>query len=176
MLNKAERDEVVELVLAAQGDEALYMARALEANAGLIAERCAQSSVSGLEYEELISEMKIGAIKAIRSFNASRGKWPTHLYTCLKYRMNTLIKQRQNNMRYKMDATEVLHDWDIGSYDFNWWRYRVIEGLEVRDACLLELFYLHGYRMAEIGRVCGMKTRAVQYRKQAALDRARELV
>jgi RNA polymerase sigma factor (sigma-70 family) len=167
------------LVLLAQENERLYLARALEANYGLVVERASRSSVSGLEHDELISEMKIAAINAIRRYEPDKGKWSTYLYACLRNAMRALIKQRQNKERYKMDNTLEWQDNYGRAYkdELHWGDDWPIVGLSTKEGALLELYYLHENTLKHVSKVMGWRTVQWTYKRiQTAIARAQDIM
>jgi len=174
MLSEAEQ-----LVLLAQDNEHLYLARAIQANYGLIVERASRSSVSGLEHEELISEMKIATINAIRGYRQGKGAgWSTYLYACLRNAMRALIKQRQNKERYKMDNTLEWQDNYGRAYkdELHWGDDWPIVGLTVKEGALLELYYLHENTLKHVGLVMGCCHQSACNRLKAAIARAQVIM
>ncbi len=170
------QSEAEQLVLLAQENEHLYMSRAMEANMGLVVQKACRSSVSGLEHEELISEMRLATIKAIRAFSAERGAaWSTYLHKCLNNAMGNLVKQRQSKERYKMDNTLELKDWQP-VYDHTPTLYWPIEGLSTYDSVVLELRYIHQLTLGEIGRYMGLIPQTIQYHVNRAIGRAQKIL
>jgi RNA polymerase sigma factor (sigma-70 family) len=169
--------DIEQLVLLAQENEELYLATTLKANMGMIVDRASSGTVSGLGYEEIMSEMKIGAIMAVRSFNPAKGHWPNHLHTILRNHMARLMRQRMNGDRWRMDKLEHLFERDEGDgYEQECEVFWPIEGLSVEDGAILELSYMHGLTLAEIGRIVGTYAQKVHWRLGRALKRARALL
>ena len=174
MQSEAER-----LVLLAQEDEERHLARALEANMGLIVKRACASSVSGHEHEDLISEMRIAAIKAIRRYKPANGEWSSYLHLCLKHAMGTLIKHQQNKERWKLNNATEFKDWHPehdGEYEQAHAIYWPIDGLAVKHGALLELRFLHERTYKDISRVYGCCTQNVQYMIPSAIKKAQAIL
>ena len=166
------------LVLAAQEDEHLYLARALEANMGMLVERASVTHVSGLEHEEVMSEMKLSAIEAIRTYEPAKGVWSSWLHLRLRHKACWLIRQRQNKLRYKMDNTlEYEHDKHTLSYEeVHWGDDWPIAGLTVAEGAVLELHYLHRHTLKHIGRIMGCCHQQACNKMHAAIERAQEIM
>jgi RNA polymerase sigma factor (sigma-70 family) len=167
------------LVLAAQVDEDLYLSRALEANLGMMVERAATSRVSGLEHEELMSEMKISAIKAIRNYKPKAGRWSSYLHLCLKHSMRNLIKQRQNKERHKMDNLAEYQEWHPehdGEYEQAQTIYWPIDGLAVKHGALLEMRHLHEHTYKHLALVFGGCTQSALNKLASAVKQAQSIL
>ena len=172
------RSESELLVLAAQEDEELYLARAIEANMGLMVDQASITHVSGLNHEEVMSEMKLATIYAIRTYESDKGAWSSWLRRCLRHWACNLIRQRQKKQRWMMDNTlEYEHDKHTLSYeDAHWHNDWPIKGLTVKQGAILELHYLLGHTLKHIGKVVGCCAQLVAYKRDVALSRARDIM
>ena len=145
---------------------------------GLMVERAKITHVSGLEHEEIMSEMKLAAIKAIRSYKPDNGEWSSWLHLILERNACALIRQRQCYMRYRMDNTlEWEHDKHTLSYEeVHWHDDWPIAGLTLKEGLVLELYYIHRYTLLHIGRLMGCCHQQALNNKRSAIARAQEIM
>ena len=166
-----------ELVALAQANEPAYLERAIAANEGMMVTVLNQTWVSGLDRDELKSELKLDLIKQIRAYNENKGEWGHYAFRCLKNHCRNLINQRRGCMRWMGDAHKSeLFDVHVGAtgtkaeFDLQW----PLPCLTMRESVCLELYYMHGYIYKHVGHVVGVSQAYAQVLCAGGLTKAKK--
>jgi len=166
-----------ELIKAAQENEDLYMNRAFKANLGLIVERVCAMSIAGMSHEDIMSEMKVAFVKAVRGYNPDKGSFSTYLWSKIRGEETRLTQYAMHKERWRTWAAECECPewWDAPSDDEAFTCSWPLDGL-TRQECLIIELRLMGHSLTHIGKIMGYSAQYMRVLKLEAVKKATRLI